>query len=167
MTFRTATGPDPLGGFRFAVTMAEPSRPSGALAPGAFRSLQAGFSEVSGLGSRIEVHTYAEGGRNETSLRFPTRAEHTNLTFRRGVVRDQALFEWFSAVRYGSFGARRNILVAHLESDGSPALIWLIRRALPVAFVGPTWDASQSTTALESLEVAHEGLDLLPMGAPF
>lgn len=164
MSFRAPVAESPLGGFRFAVTMAEPSRPAGLLAPGAFRGLQAGFSEVTGLGSRIEVHSYAEGGRNDTTHRFPTRAEHTNITFRRGVVRDAALFTWFTAVRYGSFGARRNILVAHLDADGAPALVWLVRRAFPVAFAGPTWNASENATAIESLEVAHDGLELVPGG---
>jgi phage tail-like protein len=72
------------------------------------------------------------------------------------------LFRWYDRVRRGSFGARRSILVAHLGEDGEPALLWFVSRALPAKYVGPAWNASQNNVAVESLEIAHEGLELLP-----
>jgi hypothetical protein len=37
-----------------------------------------------------------------------------------------------------------------------------VLRALPAKFTGPGWNSGQSAVAVESLEVAHEGLVLVP-----
>jgi phage tail-like protein len=41
-------------------------------------------------------------------------------------------------------------------------MVWYVRRAVPASYTGPTWDASQNAVAVESLEIAHEGLELIP-----
>lgn len=162
MSFRPLRPSSPLSGFRFAVSLGEPSLTAAALAPGGVISLQIGFSEVSGLAGSLEAHPYQEGGRNDTTLKFPTRTDFGNLTLRRGVALDPSPFRWFDQVRSGSFGARRSVLIAHLDDGGLPALVWYLHRAFPVAYTGPTWDANQNAVAVESLELAHEGLTLVP-----
>jgi phage tail-like protein len=152
----------PLSGFRFAVSFGEAALPAAALAPGRVISLQIGFSEVSGLGATLEAHPYREGGRNDTTLKLPTRTDFGNITLRRGVVLDASPFRWFDKVRSGSFGARRSVLIAHLDDRGEAALAWYVHRAFPVAYTGPAWSAGQSAVAIESLELAHEGLTLVP-----
>lgn len=165
MTFPALSPSDPLRAFRFAVTLAEASLPAAALAPGGIIPLQIGFSEVSGLGGSIEIHPYQEGGRNHTTLKFPTRADFGNITFKRGVAFVPAVFDWFQSVRRGNFGARRSIMIAHLDEAGVPAQVWSVRRAIPTSYTGPNWDATQSTVAVESLEVVHEGIELVSAGA--
>lgn len=161
MSFEALRPPVPLAGFRFAVTFAfTPS--AGAFASGAFVPFQAGFSEVSGLAGSIETHTYQEGGRNDRVLKFPTRADYGNVTFRRGMSFGREIFDWYDQVRRGSFGARRSILVAQLDGRGNPALVWYLFRAFPIAYTAPSLDAGQSALSIESLEVAHEGIELIP-----
>jgi phage tail-like protein len=157
---------NPLSGFRFAVSFGDASLGAAALAPGGVLPAQIGFSEVSGLGATLEAFPYAEGGRNDTTLKFPTRTDFGNITFRRGVALDLSLALWFYRVSSGSFGMRRSALIAHLDDRGDTALVWYIHRAFPVAYTGPTWDAGQNTVAVESLELAHEGLTVVP-GASF
>jgi phage tail-like protein len=53
-------------------------------------------------------------------------------------------------------------MIAHLNEAGTPAMVWYVRRAVPASYTGPTWDASQNAVAVESLEIAHEGLELIP-----
>lgn len=162
MSFAPLRPSNPLSGFRFAVSFGEASLPAALLAPGGVLGIQIGFSEVSGLGATLEAHPYQEGGRNDTTLKFPTRTDFGNITFRRGVALDMTLFRWFDKVRSGSFGDRRSVLIAHLDDLGLPALVWYAHRAFPVSYTGPTWDSSQNTIAVESLELAHEGLELAP-----
>lgn len=166
MTFRALRPSNPLLGFRFAVTFAETSSPAAAIASGAVAQVAAGFSEISGLGSSLEIHEYREGGRNDFTHKFATRGNHSNITLRRGVAFVPDLFEWYNRVQGGSFGARREILIAHLDTEGSPAQVWYVSRALPTRYTGPSWDASQSSVAVEGLEIAYEGLELVP-GANF
>jgi phage tail-like protein len=162
MTFRARELFDPLPGFRFVVAMSDLAGPVGLVAAGGVTPTVAGFSEVTGLGSTLDLHEYKEGGRNGFVHKFATRASFANITLKRGALVRPDLFRWYDRVRRGSFGARRSILVAHLGEDGDPALIWFVSRALPAKYVGPSWSASQSSVAVESLEIAHEGLELVP-----
>jgi phage tail-like protein len=139
-----------------------PKGPSGAVAQGGVKPSTAGFSEISGLDSSIEIFDYKEGGRNDFVHKLATRASFGNITFKRGVALTPDLWQWFDKVRQGSFGARRGVMIAHLAADGTPALVWLVTRALPLKYVGPSWNAGQSSVAIESLEIAHEGLELIP-----
>jgi phage tail-like protein len=162
VTFLPAFVTNPLSGFRFAVAFADAAGPAGALVSGGVTPSVSGFSEISGLEASIEMFDYKEGGRNDYLHKFATRASFGNITFKRGVAVTPDLWEWHDAVRQGSFGARRGIMIAHLAEDGSPALVWSVNRALPVKYVGPSWNAGASSVAIESLEIAHEGLELVP-----
>lgn len=162
MTFPALKVSNPLPGFNFAVRFAETAEVAGAIASGGVTQIIAGFQEVTGLESSLDIHEYKEGGRNEFTHKFATNANFGNITFKRGVALTPDLFRWYDLVRRGSFGARRAIMIAHLDRDGSAAQIWYVQRALPAKFTGPSWNAAQSAVAVESLEVAHEGLVLVP-----
>jgi phage tail-like protein len=161
---------DPLTGFRFSVSFSDQSSSGGGLltAIGSLLSLGGvtpsvgGFSEISGLDSSIEMFDYKEGGRNDYVHKFATRASFGNLNFKRGVALTPDLWQWYDKVRHGSYGARRGVTITHLNPDGSPALVWNVTRALPLKYTGPAWNAGQSSVAIESIEMAHEGLELVP-----
>jgi phage tail-like protein len=161
VTFQPVDAPYPLSGFRFTVAFSQAAGPAGALVSGGVTSSISGFSEISGLDASIEMFDYKEGGRNDYLHKFATRASFGNITFKRGVAVTPDLLQWHDEVRQGSFGARRGIMIAHLADDGSPALVWSVHRALPVKYVGPSWNAGSSSVAIESLEIAHEGLELV------
>jgi hypothetical protein len=40
--------------------------------------------------------------------------------------------------------------------------VWFFRRGLPVKYTGPAFNATQNTVAIETIEIAHEGLHLVP-----
>lgn len=162
MTFPALAPSNPLPGFRFAVSFAQATLPAGAVASGGVDEIAAGFQEVSGLESSIEIFDYKEGGRNDTTRKFATRTNFGNITFKRGVATTPDLWDWYDRVRRGSFGLRRTILIAQLDYAGDAALVWYVNRALPSKYVGPSWNSEQSSVAIESLEIAHEGLDLVP-----
>jgi phage tail-like protein len=162
MTFPALKPSNPLPGFNFAVTMAESEQVAGALAAGGVTQTIAGFQEVTGLESSIEIHEYKEGGRNDFTHKFATTTNFGNITFKRGVAITPELWTWFDKVRRGSFGARRSILIAHLDYEGNAAMVWYVSRALPTKYSGPGWNAAQSSIAVESIEIAHEGLVLVP-----
>jgi phage tail-like protein len=142
--------------------MAESEQVAGALAAGGVTQTIAGFQEVTGLESSIEIHEYKEGGRNDFTHKFATSTNFGNITFKRGVAVTPELWTWFDKVRRGSFGARRSILIAHLDYEGNAAMVWYVSRALPTKYSGPGWNAAQSSIAVESIEIAHEGLVLVP-----
>jgi phage tail-like protein len=172
MTFSFGLGStpsNPLMGFNVSVSFSDQSSSGGLLtAIGSLLTIAgvlpsvAGFSEVTGLDSSIEMFDYKEGGRNDFVHKFATRASFGNITFKRGVALTPDLWQWYNKVRQGNFGARRGVTITHLNADGSPGLVWNVNRALPLKYTGPGWNAGQSSVAIESIEIAHEGLELIP-----
>ena len=44
--------------------------------------------------------------------------------------------------------------------------IWNFKRGFPVKWTGPAMNASQNNVAIETLEIAHEGLSQVPLVGP-
>ena len=115
------------------------------------------FHEVSGLSAELEVTPYPEGGVNDHVHQLPVRHSWGRITLRRGVVRDPGLWTWYEAGLTNSLGARRDGVVMLLSESGAPAVAWSFRAAWPRS--GPARNSSgQDAVAIESLEIAHEGL---------
>ena len=47
-----------------------------------------------------------------------------------------------------------------MDESRSRAKVWMFQRGIPMKWVGPSLNATQSAVAIESLEIAHEGLTL-------
>lgn len=119
--------------------------------------LVGGFSEVSGLESRIDTVPYREGGVNEFTHQLPVSGEPANLTLRHGLTTVATLWNWhYDAVR--GIVRRRNGTIVLLDRRQVPVMWWNFRNALPVRWVGPTFDARSDEVGFESIELAHEGL---------
>ena len=55
---------------------------------------------------------------------------------------------------------RRNVSVVMYDVTGTELLRWNFVNAYPVKWTGPEFAADGSTMAVESLELAHDGLSL-------
>ena len=123
-----------------------------------------GFQEVSGLGAELEVTAYPEGGMNDFVHQLPVRHSWGRIVLKRGLLVDTALWRWYQAGLSQSLGARRNGTVILMTPQGLPAVAWNFRGGLAAKWTGPTFDAMRDAVAIESLEIAHEGLDQRLMG---
>jgi phage tail-like protein len=47
-----------------------------------------------------------------------------------------------------------------MDEARKPAKVWKFKHGIPMKWVGPSLNATQSGVAIESLEIAHEGLEL-------
>lgn len=150
---------DPLPSFRFIVTL-DPADAYLPAAQAALVSLVAlgSFQEVKGLGADLEVMAYPEGGKNDMVHQLPVRHSWNRISLRRGLARDIGLWFWYSAGLTQSLGARRDGSVLLLDSGGLPAMAWVFRAGLAVKWSGPEMNAMQNSVAIESLEIAHEGI---------
>lgn len=158
---------DPLPAYRFLVTL-DPAIPylppaQAALVTSVYGG---GFQEASGLGAELEVLAHPEGGRNDFVHQLPVRHSWTRLALKRGLVRDPGLWLWYTAGLAGSLGARRDGAVILLTPKGTPAFAWLFRAGLAAKWSGPALHATQPAVALESLEIAHQGLIPMPLTPP-
>jgi len=125
--------------------------------------LAGGFSECQGLSVETEVHEFREGGVNNHVHRFAGPSRSPNLVLKRGLTAIDTLWEWHQDVVRGRF-RRRNGSVYLLDERRVPVTWWDFRAAYPVRWNGPDLQAGSASVAIESVELAHEGLSR-PMAA--
>lgn len=118
---------------------------------------QAVFTEVNGLQAEMDVMTYEEGGNNDFVHRLPGRTKMGNLTLKGGMTKSNAFFKWFAQIARGDI-KRMNLSVVLYDVSGTELLRWTFVNAYPVKWTGPQFTADGSGTAIETLELAHDGL---------
>jgi phage tail-like protein len=121
-------------------------------------SVVGGFSDCSGLQMETEVQDYNEGGVNDHVRKFPTRTKQANIVLKRGVV-DRVLWNWYADIRQGKIVFRNGSVVVKDPSGGSDLMAWQFYQAFPCKFLGPELNAAQSNVAVETFELAHQGLE--------
>jgi phage tail-like protein len=137
---------DPFTAFRFVVVFDD--------------LLECGFSDCTGLQVELESQDYIEGGLNTHTWKFPTRAKQSNLTLKRGVI-NRLLWDWLHDVATGNMKYRSGTIIVLDSSGRLPVMTFLIQKAFPVKWVGPELSAAQNNVAMETLELAHQGMERL------
>ena len=120
-----------------------------------------GFSEVSGLTQENQAIEYRDGSFPEySSIKMPGLRKFGNVTLKRGIVKaDNDFFKWLSTVKLNQV-ERRDVVISLLNENHEPVMTWKIQNAFPVKVEGPGLKASGNEVAIESIEIAHEGLEL-------
>ncbi|KQN26641.1 hypothetical protein ASE86_11245 [Sphingomonas sp. Leaf33] len=121
-----------------------------------------GFTTISGLTSKVEVHTVREGGVNDREYKLTGPVTHGDLVFEAGLTAVDPMWLWFQATLDGKV-QRRNASVYLLDARGVPVTWWNIQNAWPVEWQGPSFDASQTLFASQRFTLTHEGIARPPM----
>ncbi|MCO7223330.1 phage tail protein [Pleionea sp. CnH1-48] len=150
---------DPLPGYNFRVALIEGDSVGAALLSGLAGLALGGFSEVSGLDASIGIYEHLEGGVNDRVHKFADRASYSNITLKRGVGLSEDLYLWHQDFIKGE-GAARNGLIVLANDLGIPIKVWTFFNGIPVKWTGPEFNAMTSAIAVESLEIAHEKVEL-------
>lgn len=118
-----------------------------------------GFTEISGLGIEIETVSFREGSSPDDSERkIPGLRKFSNVTLKRGLVKgDNDFFDWINTKQNGNI-EKRDLVISLLDEQHQPAVTWKVKNAFPVKYAGPVLSANNSEIAIESLEIAHEGI---------
>jgi phage tail-like protein len=155
---------DPVPGFNFYISLIDSSSTLALATSAVSAFVGGGFSECSGLDATLQVEEYMEGGENRYAHKFPSRMTYGNISLKHGITFAEDLWNWHAAYTSGT-GKRRDGVITLLDEMQLPIKTWVFKRGLPLKWTGPTLNASQSAIAIESLEIMHEGLDLLSVGA--
>lgn len=120
----------------------------------------ASFVECSGLASQTRVIEYREGGDVSLGVRkLPGLTAYANLVLRRGFTASRDLWQWRRLVETGQTERRSGAIVL-LDEARQPVARWIFRNGWPVRWDGPHFRATSKRIAIETLEIAHEGLEL-------
>ncbi|HMQ46519.1 MAG TPA: phage tail protein [Saprospiraceae bacterium] len=118
-----------------------------------------GFSEVSGLDVETEVIEYREGASPEYhSIKMPGRQKFSNITLKRGTFKaDNEFFEWWNTRALNTV-ERRDLTISLLNENHEPVVVWKVKQAWPIKVQSTDLKADGNEVAIETLELAHEGL---------
>ena len=140
----TGTIRDPYGTYNFLVEIDGITR--------------AAFQKVSGFDSTTDVVEHREGGDNMTTRKLPGLTKHSNIVLKWGMTDDRDLYEWHRRVTQGDV-ERKNGSIVLLDRKREEVARWNFVRAWPTKWDGPDLDAEKSDVAIETLELAHEGVE--------
>ncbi|MCI9050461.1 MAG: phage tail protein [Lachnospiraceae bacterium] len=116
-----------------------------------------GFSEVSGFDASIDVIEYREGDMVQTPMKLPGLKKYGNITLKQGVADSDVLYQWMVLGIEGEVD-RKTITITLINSAGDDAASWQVINAWPTKYTAPDFNATSSEVAIESLEIAHEGM---------
>jgi phage tail-like protein len=110
--------------------------------------VQGGFSEASGLTTDTNIIEYREGAEQHgTTRKLPGLMKYNNIVLKRGWTSDGKT-------------QRTSGSIVLLDEARNEALRWNFREGWPSKWEGPALNAKTSEVAVETLEIAHEGLEL-------
>ncbi|MEW7277037.1 phage tail protein [Aquimarina sp. 2201CG1-2-11] len=120
---------------------------------------QIGFHEVSGLDVEVEVIEHRISNSPEFSkIKMPGMKKFSNITLKRGSFKgDNEYFQWLQTIQLNNV-ERRTITISLLDEEGNPAITWKVNKAFPMKLQSTDLKAEGNEVAIESLEIAHEGL---------
>jgi phage tail-like protein len=122
-----------------------------------------GFSEVSGLTTDTNIIEYREGSEvadgESTTRKLPGLIKYNNIVLKRGFTKDPSAYNWRLKVIQGKT-SRASGSITLLDEARNPVLRWNFRQGWPSKWEGPALNGKTSEVAIESMEIAHEGLTM-------
>ena len=116
------------------------------------------FSDCSGLTAEVTTEDYREGGVNHFVYKLPKHVTSPSLVLKRGVTASTDLWKWVTSFADSTKIQTKTVEVRLNGPDGKTVRAWVATNAYPIKYEGPTLNASRSEVAMETLELAHQGL---------
>ncbi len=142
---------DPYAAYNFLVTVNGISNDG--------EAVSGSFTEVSGLEFEISPIEYRNGSEPATVRKIPGLVKYTNLTLKRGITGDLVFWNWILAGVQGAV-QRADGSIVLLDEARNEVLRWNFTRAWPCKYSGPGLNAANNEIAMNTLEIAHEGLEV-------
>jgi phage tail-like protein len=119
---------------------------------------RAAFQQCSGFDSTIDVIEHREGGENTTVRKLPGLTKYSNISLKWGMAEDRQLYDWHRQAIKGDI-VRKNGSIVLLSRKGDEVARWNFIRAWPSKYDAPDFNAEGNDVAIETMELAHEGLE--------
>ncbi len=117
------------------------------------------FQEVSGLDSETLPIKYRAGDSKAFSMvKMPGLRKYGNVTLKKGVFKaDRKFWDWFNQIKMNTI-KRMPVTINLLDETGAATMVWTLANAWPTKITGTDLKAEGNEVAIESIELAHEGL---------
>lgn len=120
---------------------------------------EAAFQEVTGLDIEAQIIEYRHGNnKGFPTFKMPGIKKQGNVTLKKGIfVKDNSFWDWFSQIKMNTI-KRNTIVISLLDEGGNPTMVWTLNNAHPVKITGTDMKSDGNEVAVETIEIAHEGL---------
>lgn len=122
---------------------------------------RAGFRECSGLDSTQDPIEYREGNETLTVRKLPGLVKYSNISLKWGITDDAELWDWRKKAmdKGNDKELRKNVSIVLADDTGEEKVRWNLSNAWPTKWTGPSFNATGNEVSIETLEIAHEGVE--------
>ncbi len=117
------------------------------------------FAECSGLKSTSTVFEIEEGGVNGYTHKRPGQSKWENLVLKYASSASTEMLTFRDQVNLDDFAKISGAVIMY-DNYGTEVRRFTFKRAWAVAWEGPSLNAGSSELAIETLELAHEGIEV-------
>jgi len=114
------------------------------------------FSDVGGLSLELSTEEKIEGGQNRYTQKFPTRAKYPELTLKRGLLNDTAIFPWVKDCIENFNIQPKNVDVILLNDEHQPLRTWHLVNAYPTKWNVSDFSAKNNAIVVESMQLFYQ-----------
>lgn len=116
------------------------------------------FSEISAQDVSVGPVEYREGSCPHIAAGKQSGLQkYGNVILKWGNAVSDELILWMREAESGTVN-RKTVIIRLLDDVGRDIAEWTIQNAWPTKYTAPDFNAADGVTAIESLELAHEGL---------
>lgn len=119
---------------------------------------EAFFKSVGGLKYETEIVPVKEGGANNTTFQLVGNTKWSNIVLKQGYTGNSDLLEWREQWLAGTYNRIATGRIIQLDTALKQQAVWTFYNGWPAKWEISEFDASKSELAIETLEIAHEGL---------
>jgi phage tail-like protein len=120
------------------------------------------FQEVSGMNSETQQIEYRHGNSPiNSTVKMPGIQKFSNITLKKGLFKDdKAMWNLYKLIKMNTF-ERKTVTISLLDEKQGVAMSWSLLNAFPVKMTVTDMKADANEAAVESMELAHEGLQII------
>ncbi|WP_428667714.1 phage tail protein [Runella sp.] len=121
------------------------------------------FTEVTGLDIQTEVIEYRHSDSKDfNKIKMPGLRKFSNILMKRGKFQgDDDFYNWYNEISNERANNRRDVVIRLLNEKHEPVAVWKATRCFPTKITAPDLKSDANEVAIESIEIAHEGLSLV------
>jgi len=119
-----------------------------------------GITSIGGLSIEMNVVEVVQALKDGTTLtkKMPGVVKYSEVTIKRPLTADKSLWLWAKDIRDGKKDFRADGAIVLYDNAHQQIRRYSFTKAWPVSWEGPALNAGSSELAVESLEIAHEGI---------
>ena|SRR5438067_1457410 len=112
---------------------------------------------------QVELIQYRHSDSKDfNKINMPGLRKFSNITLKRGKFEGYFDFNaWLDQIANERVENRRDVTIRLMNEKHQPVAAWTAARCFPVNVKAPELKSDASETAVESIEIAHEGLTLM------